>query len=76
MEKNINDQQPFEGQLYYKVTYYNENEYQKDIMLITSNDLNDFYRGKLDFLIGIADDGEHFSINGAMIYTIKQIYNS
>lgn len=60
--------------LYYQVTYYIRDQYETQIVFINDDDLNDFHRGKLDFLIGLVDDGERFSINGAMIYTIKQVY--
>lgn len=74
-KKKADESHPLMGQLYYDVVYYYVDELKTETMLIGSADLEDFYRGKLDFLIGIADDGQHFSVNGAMIYTIKQVFS-
>lgn len=59
----------------FNVTYYIENDWTTTKMLISLDDLKAFHESKLDFLPGMVDDGELFSINGAMVYTIKETYN-
>lgn len=74
MENITNEQKAPLDHFYYQVEYYNVDDLKTVVMLISNEDLEDFHRGKLDFLVGLVNDGERFSINGAMIYTILQVY--